>query len=180
MRFTAATHVPDNKYRLSGFQPRNITRCIECHRTKHDAWRAKWCCHILKNYDLNHTVCAQVAHACNTMFDYKVVLYFYSVIIDIIKTTYIWFKTLILWMQHKKNPLQNIINFHYKSSTIFVKLDIMKIRNTFLGIKSFISVFFLLIIVSIYKNFSNNNIFCSKIIFWYLKQFFTFGYSNKC
>lgn len=55
MRFTAPTHVSDNKYRLSSFQLLNITRCIGCHGPEHDIWRTKWCCRTLKNYDLNHT-----------------------------------------------------------------------------------------------------------------------------
>lgn len=57
MRFTAVTHIPNNKYRLSSFQLWNITRlCIGCHESEHDVWRTKWCCRTLKNYDLNHAV----------------------------------------------------------------------------------------------------------------------------
>lgn len=56
MRFIAATHVLDNKYRLSSFQLWNITLCIGCHGSEHDIWRAKWCCRTLKNYDVNHAV----------------------------------------------------------------------------------------------------------------------------
>jgi len=62
--YCGMTRVPDNKYRLSSFQPRNIRRCIECHGSEHDTAN-EMVFVTSKSYDLNYTTHERACTQCN-------------------------------------------------------------------------------------------------------------------